>query len=376
MILPGAWLAVLGGGQLGRLFAMAARQMSFRVLVLDPDRDCPAAAVADRHLCADYLDDAALAEIARSCRAVTTEFENVPAAALERLARDVVVRPHGAHVAIAQDRIREKQFLESSGATIAPWRAIYGASDLAPHLLDGLLPGILKCSRSGYDGKGQCRVRDAAAALAAFNDFGGIPCVLEKQIDLATEISVVVARDAAGRSLTYPVAENMHAEGILDVSIVPARIAPALADAARAAALAIADGLDYTGVMCVECFVQKDDRLLVNEIAPRPHNSGHYSIDACLTSQFAQQVRVLAGLPLGDASLLRPAVMVNLLGDLWRHGEPHWERLLAEHNVRLHLYGKQTARPGRKMGHYTLLGDSAAPCYRVALRMREAIAGA
>jgi 5-(carboxyamino)imidazole ribonucleotide synthase len=376
MILPGEWLGVLGGGQLGRLFALAARQMGYRVLVLDPAHDCPASAVADRHLCADYLDQAALAEIARTCRAVTTEFENVPAAALDLLARDLIVRPRGAHVAIAQDRIREKQFLEQNGVAIAPWRAIYGNDDLAPALTDGLLPGILKCSRSGYDGKGQRRVRDANEARATFAEFGGVPCVLEKQIDLATEISVVVARDAVGATLTYPVTENMHADGILDVSVVPARIPAALGDTARATALSIAQALDYTGVMCVEYFVLKDGRLLVNEIAPRPHNSGHYSIDACLTSQFAQQVRVLAGLPLGETSLLRPAVMVNLLGDLWRHGEPRWERLLTERNLRLHLYGKQSARPGRKMGHYTVLGEDAAPCHALALRMRESLVNA
>jgi 5-(carboxyamino)imidazole ribonucleotide synthase len=373
MILPGSWLGVLGGGQLGRMFAMAARTMGYRVMVLDPDRDCPAATVADRHLCRSFLDHEALAEMARTCSAVTTEFENVPAQALDFLARDLVVRPRGTHVAIAQDRIAEKEFLCRSGVAVAPYRAILKREDLTQEATRELLPGILKCSRSGYDGKGQCRVHDIREALAAFDAFGAAPCVLEKKLALQTEISVVAARGDDGEIATYPIAENLHRDGILDVTIAPARIAGPLADEARRVTNHIARCLDYCGVMCVEYFVLADGSLLVNEIAPRPHNSGHYSIDACITSQFEQQVRVLAGLPLGDTRLLSPAVMVNLLGELWEQGEPRWDVILGKRNAKLHLYGKTAARRGRKMGHYTVLGDSVARCHWVAMTIKDSL---
>ncbi|MEO7728024.1 MAG: 5-(carboxyamino)imidazole ribonucleotide synthase [Burkholderiales bacterium] len=376
MILPGAWLGMLGGGQLGRLFTVAARTMGYRVMVIDPDRVCPAAAVADRHLCADFADRAALAEMARTCSAATTEFENVPAPALDFLARDIPVRPRGVHVAIAQDRKREKEFLAAQGIVVAPYRAIHHSADLADAAVCDLLPGILKCSRSGYDGKGQRSVVSVQEAHTAFNDVGGVPCVLEKRLALQTEISVVVARGADGATATYPVAENTHCDGILDFSVVPARVSGAIADEARSLAMHIAQCLDYCGVMCVEYFVLADGGLVVNEIAPRPHNSGHYTIDACATSQFAQQVRVLAGLPLGDTGLLVPAVMVNLLGDLWRCGEPRWTTVLQNHCTRLHLYGKSEARAGRKMGHYTLLGTAAEDCRVSALQIKRALEAA
>jgi 5-(carboxyamino)imidazole ribonucleotide synthase len=365
---PGSWLGLLGGGQLGRMFCMAAQSMGYRVCVLDPGDDSPAGSVADRHLRAGYLDVAALDEMASLCGAATTEFENVPAGALEHLGRRCVVSPAASSVAIAQDRIAEKEFVRGSGVDVAPYRVIAGEDDLAG-AEDALFPAILKVARLGYDGKGQARVADRRAALAALRDFGGVPCVLEKRLALALELSVVVARGFDGRSVAYPVAENEHRGGILAVSTVPARIDASVACAATEATLSIADRLGYVGVLCVEFFVLADGRLVVNEMAPRPHNSGHYTIDACVTSQFEQQARVLAGLPLGSVQLHGPAVMLNLLGDCWFDGadaprarEPDWTRVLRHPCAKLHLYGKSQPRRGRKMGHVTVLGDSVQAC--------------
>jgi len=338
------------------MFCMAAQSLGYKVLVLDPGSDSPAGAVADDHLCAGYLDEAALAELAWRCRAATTEFENVPAAALEFLSRNCAVSPEAASVAIAQDRISEKRFLAASGIEVAPHAVVTAASDF-----DGLdarlLPGILKSARLGYDGKGQARVTTVDEARDAWQSMGAVPCVLEKRLDLKVEVSVVVARTRGGAVTTFPVAENEHRGGILAVSIVPARIDDALAQRAREAAVAVAVAMDYVGVLCVEFFVLADGRLLANEIAPRPHNSGHYTIDACVSSQFDEQARVLAGQPLGDTSLLAPAVMLNILGDVWVDGErlrePDWASVLAVTGAKLHLYGKSEARRGRKMGHVT-----------------------
>ena len=359
---PGSWLGMMGGGQLGRMFCMAAQSLGYRVCVLDPAANSPAGAVADDHLRAEYLDEAALTELARRCPAISTEFENVPAVALERLARDARVCPAAAAVSIAQDRIAEKRFVESCGVAVAPWVAVTSPGDL--DVVDaGLLPGILKVARLGYDGKGQARVADAAQARAALASFAGQPCVLEKRLELALELSVIVARAADGQCTTFPIARNVHRDGILAVSTVPADIDEALAADARAAALRIAERLQYVGVLCVEFFVTADARLLVNEIAPRPHNSGHYSIDAAITSQFEQQARVMAGLPLGATDLLAPAVMLNILGDAWFVGgvrrEPDWAAVLAQPGAKLHLYGKEEARPGRKMGHVTVIARTA-----------------
>jgi 5-(carboxyamino)imidazole ribonucleotide synthase len=355
-IAPGAWLGLLGGGQLGRMFCMAAQSLGYKVCVLDPGRDSPAGAVADDHLCADYLDESALAELARRCRAATTEFENVPAAALAFLAQHCAVSPDAASVAIAQDRIDEKRFLAASGIEVAPHAVIAQAGDL-DRLDSRLLPGILKSARLGYDGKGQARVATVAEARTAWHAMGAVPCVLEQKLALQLELSVVVARTRDGAVTTFPVAENEHRGGILAVSIVPARIDEATAQRARNAAIAIAAAMNYVGVLCVEFFVLSDGRLLANEIAPRPHNSGHYTIDACVGSQFDQQARVLAGQPLGDSSLLAPAVMLNVLGDVWYEGErmrePDWPAVLAVPGAKLHLYGKSEARSGRKMGHVT-----------------------
>ena len=377
MIAPDAWLGLLGGGQLGRMFVHAAQALGYRVLVLDPDKQSPAGATADRHLCAPYEDAAALAEMARTCAAATTEFENVPAGALETLARSMPVRPDAAAVRIAQDRSREKAFFTSHGFAVAPYKLLESIADCAD-VPSHLLPGIVKTARLGYDGKGQIQVSAPGEVAAAFEALGSTKCVLEQRVSLAQEISVLVARRADGETVVWPVAENEHRGGILDISIVPARIAPALAEEARTIGMGVARELGYVGVLCVEMFVTTEGRLLINEMAPRPHNSGHYSIDACLTSQFEQQCRVLVGAPLGEVRQHTPAVMVNLLGDAWfldatakEPRQPDWHGILADPRAKLHLYGKKEARRGRKMGHITCLGETPGEALEAALSLRE-----
>jgi 5-(carboxyamino)imidazole ribonucleotide synthase len=377
---PGAWLGLLGGGQLGRMFCMAAQSLGYKVVVLDPGSDSPAGSVADRHICADYLDAPGLEELAALASAATTEFENVPATALEFLARNRRVTPAAASVAIAQDRISEKMFLTGHGFAVAPFAVVRHSDDIH-NFPDSLLPGIVKSARFGYDGKGQASVRTRADVATAWRAMKGLPCVLEQRVALEREVSVIVARNERGETVTWPVSENAHRDGILDVSIVPARVSPDLAGRARDIATRIAAALDYRGVLCVEMFVAADGALLVNEIAPRPHNSGHYTIDACVTSQFEQQARVLADLPLGDTRQHTPAVMVNLLGDLWFDGpdakvprEPAWRDVLAHPQAKLHLYGKAEPRRGRKMGHVTCLGatlDEAIVTARAVKRILE-----
>ena len=354
-IMPGAMLGVLGGGQLGRMFVMAAQQIGYRVTVLDPLPDSPAGRTADDFICADYADQSALEKLSSQCAAITTEFENIPANSLRKLVKSCVVSPDAYSVSIAQNRIAEKQFLGTNGFAIAPFAVIQQQDDFATQDAADLLPGILKVSQFGYDGKGQKSVADESELLAAYAQLNHPVCVLEKFIPLKSELSVVVARGRDGESKTFPVSENQHVNGILDISIVPARISPELAEQARTIACNIAEKLNYQGVLCVEFFVLQNDDLLINEIAPRPHNSGHYSINACVTSQFEQQVRTLCGLPLGDTTQHSAAVMVNLLGDLWQNGEPDWSLVLQNPSAKLHLYGKTEARPGRKMGHYTVL---------------------
>lgn len=352
MILPGATLGILGGGQLGKMFAVAAQTLGYRVVVLDPDRDCPAHGVCHEHIVAEYDDHAGLAELRRICAAVTTEFENVPAASLRYLAESVVVRPDAAAVAISQNRASEKQFLRDAGFATARFALVDEAGALSRALEHIGFPAILKTSTFGYDGKGQYRIASIEDAQRAFADTGQRSCVIEEQVALALEISVVLARSSVGAIAAYPAAENVHSNGILDMSLVPARIDPRLAGQATEVAARIANTLDYVGVMAVEFFVLGDGRLLVNEIAPRPHNSGHFTLDACVTSQFEQQVRALCDLPLGTPDLVQPAVMVNLLGDLWQP-EPDWASLFEAPSLKLHLYGKLAPRRGRKMGHFT-----------------------
>jgi 5-(carboxyamino)imidazole ribonucleotide synthase len=373
VIAPGSWLGVMGGGQLGRMFAAAAQRLGYKVMVIDPDPDCPASAVADAHLCARLDDAAALQKMSRTCKAVTIETENVPVAAMCELERHLPVKPGAECVAIAQDRIREKRFLKHLGIDVAPHAAIECLDDLRAERIVELLPGILKLSREGYDGKGQCRVTSCEEVQSAFAQWRHAPCVLEKKIPLRVELSVLVSRNDLGETATWPVAENHHANGILDMSIVPARVPQSIAAVARDTALRIAAALRYRGVLCVEFFVSDDGDLLVNEIAPRPHNSGHYSIDACYVSQFEQQVRVLVDLTLGGTQLHSPAVMQNLLGELWGEGEPAWETVLGVPGAQLHLYGKVAPRPGRKMGHYTCIAASAERALANSARIRNAL---
>jgi 5-(carboxyamino)imidazole ribonucleotide synthase len=363
---PGSSLGVLGGGQLGRLFVQAAQRLGYVTVVLDPDPASPAGAVAHRHIAARYDDLAALDALAEACDAVTLEFENVPADAVGRLAACRPVAPSAAALAVCQDRVREKRHFGGCGVACAPHAVIEREADLAA-VPDALLPGILKTARLGYDGKGQRTVSDRAALADAFTALGGVTCVLEQRLALACELSVVVARDAAGAWVHLPVFANWHRDGILAVTEAPARGVPqATLDAAVESAGRVAASLDYVGVLCVEFFVLDDGRLLANEMAPRPHNSGHLSVDACDLSQFDLQVRTLAGLPLVAPRQHAPAVMLNLLGDLWFPGrpadppvEPDWPGVLALPGVALHLYGKAEPRPGRKMGHLTVTAADA-----------------
>jgi len=366
-IQPGAWLGMLGGGQLGRMFCFAAQAMGYRVAVLDPDPNSPAGAVADHHICAAYTDESALTEMARQCAAVSTEFENVPAHSLEFLARTVAVSPSASCVAIAQDRVAEKQFIQSTGVPVAPHLVLSSRETLDAlddEALQAVLPGILKTARLGYDGKGQIGVATPAEVRSAHAELGHVACVLEKRLALAYEVSALVARGADGAAQAYPLAQNTHRDGILAQTVVPAPDASAgLVEQAQSAALAIAHALDYVGVLCVEFFVLADGTLVANEMAPRPHNSGHYTVDACATSQFEQQVRAMTGMPLGDPRQHSPAVMLNLLGDVWFDGEnliqPPWDKVIGLASARLHLYGKEEARRGRKMGHITLAAADA-----------------
>jgi 5-(carboxyamino)imidazole ribonucleotide synthase len=366
-LLPGATLGVVGGGQLGRMFTLAARVMGYQVVVLDPDPGSPAGQLADIHLKADYTDAVALLRMGSLCDAVTTEFENVPAASMEMLAKHCRVAPSAAALAVAQDRLAEKTHARDAGCETAPFANIDTAADLDAAWAAVGAPALLKTRRLGYDGKGQARVDSRAELESAFAQLGNVPCLLEGFLPLEREVSVVLGRNAADQIAFFPVAENQHKNGILDISIVPARIPEALADRARDMAAHLARELDYVGVMAVEFFVLQDNSIVFNEMAPRPHNSGHYTLDATACDQFQQQVRALCGLPLGDTRLLSPVVMVNLLGDEWTPTPP-WETLLRHPGVHLHLYGKSEARPGRKMGHYNCL----APTVEAALELARA----
>ncbi|HEX7635432.1 MAG TPA: 5-(carboxyamino)imidazole ribonucleotide synthase, partial [Noviherbaspirillum sp.] len=357
-----------GGGQLGRMFVHAAQKMGFKVAVLEPARDCPAGHASDHLICADYTDENALAELAAQCAAVTTEFENVPAQSMAFLAQRTFVAPSSACVSVAQDRIAEKRFFTEcapkSGVLPAPHHIIASDADI-DGIPDALLPGILKTARLGYDGKGQVRVRTREEARVAFAAMGGVTCILEQMLPLAYEVSVLAARGADGQSVVYPIAENVHRDGILFTTTVPGpNVTAECARKAQAAALAIIGQLGYVGVLCIEFFVLRDGSLVVNEMAPRPHNSGHYTIDACVTSQFAQQARAMARLPLGDVRQHSPAVMLNILGDIWFGGgsdqprEPAWDKVMALPGANLHLYGKDDARRGRKMGHVTFVAPT------------------
>ncbi len=371
-LLPGSTLGVMGGGQLGRMFVHAAQQMGYATAVLDPDPASPAGLVSHRHVQAGYLDEAGLRELAHAAQAITTEFENVPAQALVQLAVTRPVAPGADAVAIAQDRAREKAHFARCGVRCAPHAVIETQAQLDA-VDDALLPGILKTARLGYDGKGQVRVASRPELVAAWDDLKRVPCVLEQMLPLAFECSVVVARGRDGAMVHLPVQRNLHRAGILAVTEVHADAVPAATAAdAVASARAIAQGMGYVGVLCVEFFVLQDGGLVVNEMAPRPHNSGHWSIDGADVSQFDLQVRTLAGLPLVQPRQHGAAVMLNLLGDLWfASGSPRtppWAQVLELPGAHLHLYGKSDARPGRKMGHLTVTAPTVAQAHDVARR--------
>jgi len=361
-------LGVMGGGQLGRMFVQAAQAMGYFTVVLDPDVISPAGLVSHYHIQTDYLDEQGLSQLMQRCAAITTEFENVPAPALMTLGAARPVAPNAQAVGIAQDRVKEKAHFVRCGVPCAPYAVIETAAQLAA-VPDDLLPGIVKTARLGYDGKGQIRVKTRAELAAAWDSLKGVTCVLEKMLPLKAECSVIVARGADGTCVNLPVQLNLHREGILAVTeAYEGNIPAALAERAVAATKSIAEELQYVGVLCVEFFVLQDDTLIVNEMAPRPHNSGHYSMNACDLSQFELQVRTLAGLPLVQPRQHSPAVMLNLLGDLWVDGQsPAWDQVLALPGAHLHLYGKLKANKGRKMGHLTLTGATVAEVRATAL---------
>ncbi len=366
-ILPGtlvngqpATLGVMGGGQLGRMFVHAAQRMGYFTAVLDPDAASPAGLVSHHHIQTAYLDEQGMAQLMQRCAAITTEFENVPAPALLTLGAHRPVAPGADAVAIAQDRAQEKAHFTRCGVPVAPNAVIETAAQLAA-VPDALLPGILKTARMGYDGKGQMRLKTRAELAAAWDELKNVPCVLEKMLPLAAECSVIVARGWDGQMVNFPVQRNLHREGILAVTeVYEGNVPPALAAQAIAATKSIAEGLRYVGVLCVEFFILQDGSLVVNEMAPRPHNSGHYSIDACDHSQFDLQVRTLTGLPLVQPRLHSPSIMLNLLGDIWLafQDAPPWDQVLALPGTHLHLYGKLKASKGRKMGHLNITGPT------------------
>jgi 5-(carboxyamino)imidazole ribonucleotide synthase len=372
-ILPGAAVGVLGSGQLGRMFAIAARRMGYRVHTLSPDTDTPTGQIADVEVVADYDDLDAVRQFARNVRVVTFEFENVSAAAAQAAAEFAPVRPAGKVLHVTQHRLREKTFLRDAGLPVTPFRAVRNAEELATALRELGVPGVLKTAGFGYDGKGQTKIVSAEDAAAALAGAKGAEMIYEAFIDFDREVSVVAARGLDGDFAHWGVIENRHRNHILDVSITPTDLPPAIVNRAVEIARTVLEKLDVVGVLCVEFFLTKQGGLLINELAPRPHNSGHLTFDASLTSQFEQQLRAACGLPLGSTQLLRPAAMANLLGDLWNEGEPNWAAAAGFADVRIHLYGKASARPGRKMGHLTALADTPAEAARLVIAARDAL---
>jgi 5-(carboxyamino)imidazole ribonucleotide synthase len=373
IIQPGATLGVLGSGQLGRMFAIAARRMGYRVHTLSPGVDTPTGQVADAEIEADYDDLDAIRAFARGVDVITFEFENVSTAAADAAAEVVPVRPSGHALHVTQQRAREKAFLALKGFPVTPHAAVASLDELAAAVERIGLPAILKTASFGYDGKGQHRLTSPLDIEPVWALVGHQPAILEKVVDFSLEFSVVAARGLDGGFAHYGAIENVHRNHILDVSVAPARMPEAAVTEAVAVTRAIMDELAYVGVLCVEFFLTADGRILVNEIAPRPHNSGHLTVDASITSQFEQQVRAICGLPLGATTLLRPAAMANLLGDVWAKGEPKWDAALAVPDVKLHLYGKSDPRPGRKMGHLTAMADTTAQAIQHVLAARDVL---
>lgn len=373
LIPPGGTIGVLGGGQLGRMFTHAAQRLGYRVHVLSPHGDSPTGQVADREIIASFDDLEAVEAFAIGVDVVTLEWENVPIATVQRATRRVPVRPAAAVLHTVQHRLREKTFLRDEGIPCTPFRAVRSPRDLEAAVDELGCPAILKTAQDGYDGKGQYRINSPAEVDAAWREIGGREGLLEGFVEFERELSVVVARGEDGRTATYGPVVNEHSRHILDVSVMPHPAVAGVAGEANDLAGTIARQLDVIGIICVEFFLATDGRVLVNEIAPRPHNSGHLTIEACLTSQFEQYVRAACGLPLGAAEQLRPAAMANLLGELWEDGEPHWSRALASDKVKLHLYGKRHPRRGRKMGHLTAMADTPEQAERLVRAARDAL---
>jgi len=373
VIRPGSTIGVLGGGQLGRMFAMAARRLGYRVHTLAPEHDPPTGQIADVEVQASYDDLDRIRAFARAVDVVTFEFENVPAAAAAAAAELTIVRPNGRALEIAQHRIREKTFLERHGLPVTPFVQVRSAKDLAEALQRFGRKAVLKTAVLGYDGKGQTLLTGESDLAEAWHALAGREAILEAWVDLDRELSVIGARAVDGSSVCFGPIDNAHRHHILDVSFAPAHVTSQVAAEAIEATRTVMEALDYIGVLCIEFFLTRDGRLLLNELAPRPHNSGHLTFDACRTSQFEQQVRAICGLPLGSPELLQPAAMANLLGDLWTAGEPDWTAALTLPDVKLHLYGKDTPRSGRKMGHLTALAATPEAARLRVLKARAAL---
>jgi 5-(carboxyamino)imidazole ribonucleotide synthase len=371
--LPGATIGLMGSGQLGRMFAIAARRMGYRIHVFSPETDTPAGQLADLEVAGAYEDETAVRAFAGHLDLLTFEFENIPRQTIDWCADECEVRPEGSILHVAQNRLREKDFLSAAGIPVAPYRPVLSAADLAKACDELKLPAILKSAAFGYDGKGQRFLEDPTALDQIWSERPGDELILERAIDFEKEVSVIVARALDGSMKTFPVCENIHRDHILDITVVPARIALSVEKSAAELARAIAEKMNLVGILAVEMFLQRDGELLVNELAPRPHNSGHWTIEACVTSQFEQHVRAVCGLTLGATDILRPAAMANLLGDVWQSGEPNWAGALAVENTHLHLYGKREPRPRRKMGHLTALADSAEAAMEAVSKARAAL---
>jgi 5-(carboxyamino)imidazole ribonucleotide synthase len=358
MIIPEqSTLGILGGGQLGQMFTLVARSMGYQVICYEPNAECPTHGIANEHICAPFDDESALESFAKQCDAITFEFENIPVETVEFLEKSCPVHPSSKALSLAQNRITEKNHLNSIGLATTDYACIENMSGLEKAWQQINRPAILKTTTLGYDGKGQVAVDDFEALQQAYQSMGNRQAILEAKADLAQEISVILCRNQSGQQAVFPVAENIHVNGILDTTIAPARTQTQITEKAQKMAASLADSMQYIGVLAVEFFLTHEQKLLVNEMAPRPHNSGHYTIDACLTSQFEQQVRMMCGLTPGSTVLHTPVVMKNLLGDLWRNSTPEWQNILREDNCKLHLYGKNGAAPGRKMGHFCCLAN-------------------
>jgi 5-(carboxyamino)imidazole ribonucleotide synthase len=371
--LPGATIGLMGSGQLGRMFALAARRMGYRVHVFSPEKDTPAGQFADREITGAYEDESAVRSFAKSLDLLTFEFENIPRRTIDWCAAECEVRPAGSILHTAQNRLREKDFLSGAGIPVAPYRAVRSAPELAAAIDQIKAPAILKSAAFGYDGKGQRLIDQPFDVDEIWRDRPGDELIWERAVDFEKEVSVIVARGPDGAMATFPVCENMHRHHILDITVAPARVPAKVEKSAADLARAIVEKMDLVGLLAVEMFLQRDGGLLVNELAPRPHNSGHWTIEGCATSQFEQHLRAVCGLRLGSTEIVRPSAMANLLGDLWQNGEPNWTAALAVEGLRLHLYGKHQPRPRRKMGHLTALASTAEAAIAAVTNARDAL---